>query len=538
MQITSKSVYKLSLSLLGVVTLLLLPNNYTTDASINGINIRNTCTTYYVSNSGNDQNTGTSTSSAWKTLGKVNNIDLEPCDKILLKGGDRFYTPLSLTDEDKGTSTQPITISSYGEGKAKIKSLENTAISLTNVEYVDINNLVLHGSGISSNNGHGLLVYNQSGSKLSSIKIENLDIYGFNLGGITIGENDGASGFSNINIEKSNVHHNGSHGIQVFGQFLGDSNPSYSHDKITIRNNIVHTNKGERGVTTKHTGNGILVGQSKHVLIANNKAYNNGGNSKHRTAGPCGIWAWESSHVKIQLNHSFANKTGGNTDGCGFNLDGGVSNSTMQYNYSFNNYGAGFQLSQFTGASPNYNNIIRYNISENDSRKNNTYSLQLWRGAGAMNNIKIYNNTISRTGTKVKTAGLIGSISNSINGVDIFNNIFTADESSNLAYLKSSDGLEFTNNNFTALDGEFKILQGNSLHTTISSWRSKNMNINKNYRYKPKFQEGSGASAFRLSSDSKLINKGVKNTLPTRDFFNNSIPKGNSTDIGAHEFQE
>ncbi len=55
--------------------------------------------------------------------------------------------------------------------------------------------------------------------------------------------------------------------------------------------------------------------------------------------------------------------------GAGFDFDGGCTNSTLQYNYSHDNYGAGYLLAQFDNAPLMKNITIRYNISENDGRK-------------------------------------------------------------------------------------------------------------------------------------------------------------------------
>src|SRR3712207_8524244 len=46
------------------------------------------------------------------------------------------------------------------------------------------------------------------------------------------------------------------------------------------------------------------------------------------------------------------------------------NNSIMQYNYSHDNYGAGYLLARYSSAPAMSNLTIRYNISENDGRKN------------------------------------------------------------------------------------------------------------------------------------------------------------------------
>ena len=77
-----------------------------------------TGTTYYVdSKDGNDSNAGTSESKAFKTLDKVNDLNLEPGDTVLLKKGSVFEDQaLKFTKEDSGTAEAPVKISTYGKG--------------------------------------------------------------------------------------------------------------------------------------------------------------------------------------------------------------------------------------------------------------------------------------------------------------------------------------------------------------------------------------------------------------------------------------
>ena len=75
-------------------------------------------TTYYVdSQGGNDSNDGTSEGKAFRTLDKVNALNLEPGDTVLLKKGSVFEDQaLKFTKEDSGTAEAPVRISVYGEG--------------------------------------------------------------------------------------------------------------------------------------------------------------------------------------------------------------------------------------------------------------------------------------------------------------------------------------------------------------------------------------------------------------------------------------
>ena len=72
-------------------------------------------TTYYISNSGNDSNSGTDASSPWQTLNKVNSFkNFTAGDNILFRRGDTFYG--SIIVSNSGSSGNPITYGAYGSG--------------------------------------------------------------------------------------------------------------------------------------------------------------------------------------------------------------------------------------------------------------------------------------------------------------------------------------------------------------------------------------------------------------------------------------
>jgi hypothetical protein len=74
-------------------------------------------TTYYVSSSsGNDANSGTSSSTAWQTIAHVNGRSFQPGDSILFKRGDVWNE--SLAPASSGSSGNPITFDAYGSGGA------------------------------------------------------------------------------------------------------------------------------------------------------------------------------------------------------------------------------------------------------------------------------------------------------------------------------------------------------------------------------------------------------------------------------------
>jgi hypothetical protein len=80
---------------------------------------RITGTTYYVSPTGSDSNTGTSPTEAWRTIGHVNYVNLRPGDAVLFQGGATFSDD-TLMPNVSGAAGAPIVFGSYGIGRASI----------------------------------------------------------------------------------------------------------------------------------------------------------------------------------------------------------------------------------------------------------------------------------------------------------------------------------------------------------------------------------------------------------------------------------
>jgi len=89
-------------------------------------------TTYYVDNCvsvGNDRNNGTSTSTPWLTINKVNTSKFNPGDSILFESTCTWRE--QLTVPSSGSSGSPITFGAYGTGAAPIISGANLFTSWT-----------------------------------------------------------------------------------------------------------------------------------------------------------------------------------------------------------------------------------------------------------------------------------------------------------------------------------------------------------------------------------------------------------------------
>ncbi|NTU64452.1 MAG: hypothetical protein HGB05_13900, partial [Chloroflexi bacterium] len=84
--------------------------------------VRAANTTYYVSTSGNDANTGLTTGTPFQTIAKVNSLNLQPGDNVLFKCGDVWRGEMLMVYES-GASGNPITFGSYPDGACANKPI-------------------------------------------------------------------------------------------------------------------------------------------------------------------------------------------------------------------------------------------------------------------------------------------------------------------------------------------------------------------------------------------------------------------------------
>ncbi len=75
-------------------------------------------TTYYIAGTGNDTNDGQSTATPFRSLNRVNAIDLKAGDAVLFRRGDTFRGRLEI--RQSGTAEKPIRFDAYGTGNKPV----------------------------------------------------------------------------------------------------------------------------------------------------------------------------------------------------------------------------------------------------------------------------------------------------------------------------------------------------------------------------------------------------------------------------------
>lgn len=513
-------------------------------------------TAYYISPGGKDTNSGMSQTAPWKTLARASSMSFSAGDSILLKGGRSFDGELTLGANSGGTEANPITIGSYGGGRATIDAGSGTGISIYDTAGVTIGNLNIIGgwneTAQSGNAGDGISVYTDLNGdvRLTGITIENCDISGFWDCGIVVGSwpGDGSqSGFDDVAISNCQAHDNGGAGISTWGPTAYSSTTPYAHTNVTVSGCNAYRNYGEKAHTSDNTGNGIVLGDVNTGTIEYCKAYDNGQYNFGPNGGPVGIWAWDSNNITIQYCEAYDNSSA-TADGDGFDFDGGVTNSVMQYNYSLNNRGAGYLIWEYGDPRvSNGNNTIRYNISQNDAGDN--WYASITEGSTCNAN-SIYGNTLYNSRSSLLRL-------DTATDNQVYNNIFQGHGGFPLIEVTSTATTTMLGNDYYAAGEPFVIDWGGAVYASCVSWQratgQEMLNgASTGSHVKPDLanpggggtiadlQDLDGLSAYRLRAGSPVSAAGVDlyalGIAPgTSDFFGDPLPAGAGFSIGADQ---
>jgi hypothetical protein len=518
-------------------------------------------TTYYVSSTGNDANTGTSPASAWATIAKVNGTTFLPGDVLLFEGSHIFSGSIFLNAADANDPGQIFTISSFGSGIATIDAGTSYGLYAYNTQGFSISSLIFDGNSPSTNTNAGIMVFSDLAGdlKFSNISITNVEVKNFGEEGVKIYTTKNLTGFQNVTLSNLSVHDVMKNGIIIYG-FAAQSLVGWQHKNVTISNCEVYNVPGSP-LSSALEGNGIVMEGVDGGVIQNCVAHDNGQNNSNAN-GPAGIWSLESNNITIQYCESYHIHNGTGQDGLGFDFDGGVNNSLMQYNYSHDNDGAGFLMGQYANARPWSNNSMRYNISENDGIRNQG-SIGLFKGPGTtMNGAYIYNNTIYVSPQASNSQICAVYIQNWYTGIDnanFYNNIFITTGGVPLINIPAGYSASFTGNMFWSSGSSFLIKYQGVNYTSLSGWRAGSGNevmggVNTGYNSNPVLSNtGSGGTigfgnslmslnAYKIQSTSSpayhkaldlsslfAINPGVT------DLWTTILPGGNSNDLGANQ---
>lgn len=412
-----------------------------------GYDEQSTYVSYYINAAiGNNFNKGTSQHIAWKSLSKLNSIQLKPGDTVFLANNMVFEEPL-LLENINGTEDAKIVFTSYTPGNKlveqnatiNVKDVLN-AVSITDCSFIELKNLTISANARPDKPNSteremrcGILVKSKKNGTSENLVFKNLVIKDIFY------ENPGYQRPSN-EVRSANGTQNYGWGIRVINTNIEALIKDISIINCQIEN-VSHTgikfsgnNRNIKNILVSNCkvletgGPGIQMSGVEKGLITNNYVNRSGNNNDSRKWGRgSGLWTWGSKDVIIEKNY-FLNANGPG-DSAGVHIDFNCENIIIQYNFSANNAGGFCEI-----LGNNYNCSYRYNISVNDGHrikgKNGAFQegKTLWLSGYVGKNKKrngpfnsyIYNNTIYVSDSIVSKM----AFTNSFSGALIMNNIF------------------------------------------------------------------------------------------------------------------
>jgi hypothetical protein len=522
-----------------------------------------TGTTYYVSPSGKDSNDGKSEATPWQTLGKVMTTSYQAGDSVLLEGGASFTGCMTFTKGMvQSTVDAPFLLGSYGTGSFKLTAdcvaQYAAAITVEGVSGFVLTDAVIRGDAGGAR--YGVYIKNEtSGAVGRGVRVQNCDISGFytkepmSFGG-EIFVNGIPYGLDEVSILNNTLHGSDGptslddNGITGYGSGTNITNVLY-------QGNTVYDIGGKPGGANGTVGNGILLSGVDGGVAQYNVVYRCGGNTT-TCGGPGGLWAYGVNNVTLQYNEVYGmSPVGVMSGGCdwgAFDLDGGVTNSLVQYNYAHDNVGPGY----LTYIDKTWSgNTFRYNIGQN-----NGVGFAIGGYNGTTADLRIYNNTILNEGPQQGLVQVAFSGGGSVAGI-IASNIFSAPGNAILVDALSWNkadvtGLFFHQNDYWS-PGMPQFHWANSTFLGLMSWSTSTGQEAKNgmmtgFDADPMLlAPGSGMilggynptalSGYRLGPTSPLRGQGLDlqagfMIMPgTKDFFGQTIPSktGTGYNVGA-----
>lgn len=482
-------------------------------------------TNYYIDAvAGNDnKNNGTSQSTPWKSLTKVNATTFVAGDSILFKSGCTWTG--QLYPKGSGNIANPIVINKYGTGN--LPYIDGAGMTGTGVVYLynqqcwEIYNLEIVNDATSGGDRRGVRIEISDFGTANHIYLKNLFVHNIkgSVGQARSNKRTGGIGFGIVSVASQESHFNDiivdgctiqscdNQGL-IFECVSGDGfqpgSPEWSAMKITnavVRNNTI----------SAISKNAMIIRLFDGGLVEHNLCFNTANGITGNTIFTAGCL-----NTVFQFNEGYSNNSP-DYDGSLYDADLRSPGTIWQYSYSHDNaHGLFWNCTVQEDDSI----ICRYNISQNDHGI-------IFCVNYPVTNISIYNNSVY---IPADQSPVIISERNNGSGTRTynFNNNIIYNNSSTASYIVTTGNSYTRNINYNCFYGNHPGNEPADNHKITAD---------------PLFvNPGSGGiglntvDGYKLQKTSPCINSGI--LIPKnggRDYWGNLLNDG-KPDMGAYEY--
>lgn len=448
-----------------------------------------------------------------------------------------------------GAPNAPIILDTYGAGPRPILNggAADEAFLLFDQQYWEINNLEITGGRF-----YGLHVTgNTPDSTLNHIYLRNLDVYGATFtsrkradsGEVFFSAKAAGQVFHDVLVDGVTAHDTHvAEGIFVSAggawiETKGKAQPRGSN--VTVQNSTAYNVYGD----------GILISELSYGLLQNNVVHHTGLCPDCTGSTPVGLWEWYCHVCTVQFNESYANQSWGG-DGGDFDIDYFNDNNLVQYNYGHDS--AGYCVAFFgAGGRATVDNVFRYNVCSNNGRrpdlaKQGEVYLHTWDG-GSLNGVQIYNNVFYWNPAKDDAAlSASDAVYSGSDPLFFKNNIIY---STATKFVDVPPAFVLDNNIFwTVSTAPPKWQIGANTYAGFQAYQAAAQQDLHGFYLDPKLKQpdyhsvGKPTDAFQLQPDSPARGKAadvcqgiVGCTMGPRDFWGNKLSRRAALDIGAFQ---
>nr|WP_229261714.1 right-handed parallel beta-helix repeat-containing protein [Duganella margarita] len=437
-----------------------------------------TGTIFYVDPSGSDSNNGTSQSTPWQTIQKVNARTYSPGDMILFKAGGSWELSVALHPLGSGSAAAPIVIGAYGTGAKPKLSAKNIAqpwtatdgtthyasdaLYLENQQYYEIRDLDISSKpdGYTGTAAETAKLFDRRGIHIvGGNNTTQTILQGFSLHDLYVhdvaGEWQSVSGTGWDPSKRTagilfEIIVKGANGLPVVANPVDVTGyqPTW-FSNVTIEKNVLVNNSFGGIIIKQLAAWGVRQDASgpdydvtgwypnTNITIQNNYLDHNGSDwaadtiyltcskdsvIRHNVssgAGTSGIELYYTDNITVEWNEVYGAKqkpTG--SDSNAIDTDKATTNALVQYNYLHDN-GDGILLCGFLYGS----SVYRYNVIKDTDPGKRYMNIHGDKGNNYIYNNVFYNSSSSAS-TFVNSSGGSAYLADSNNFEYFYNNIF------------------------------------------------------------------------------------------------------------------